>query len=377
MTDTTYTLSGFGGFLERRRVTFVEPLPAIRVCSVCGLVPCSTRLLACDHVLCDGPCGRQVQAAASCPLHGRAVPISSVVPLKFEQSEVEQLLVRCLNGPDNCTFVGKLNELEDHLSACECDAVECPKCGERVCRNEAASHCETCCDSAASTTGGASGTSACSAVEQLARMKQDLEKLREIVSKEETVKAALVNDMNSLAHRAGRFESQLMSVAEEIADLKRPLPEAATNRDFPHVLNRGASGRGCPLTLCKLGELNSRPGLEVRAELCTLQGYIFRVSCTAHENNYKFWLTLCSGPWDDDVEWPFAKCITLTLPHPEDKRKDIRLSTVPLSQERCCIEKPQPCSYNGDIQFEEVGQQQIYDGNYLLNGNLHIIVEFM
>ncbi|XP_049513593.1 RING finger protein 151-like [Dermacentor silvarum] len=133
MTDATYTLTGFGVFLERRRLTFVEPLPAIRVCSICGLVPSSTQLLPCCHVVCDGPCGRQVKAAGSCPLDGRTVTTSSDVHFKFEQSELEQLLVRCLNGTDICTFVGKLSELVEHLFACECDAVECSKRGGRVC----------------------------------------------------------------------------------------------------------------------------------------------------------------------------------------------------------------------------------------------------
>ncbi|XP_075526391.1 uncharacterized protein LOC142558119 [Dermacentor variabilis] len=377
MTEATYTLSGFGSFLERRRVTFVEPLPAFRVCSICGVVTSSTRLLPCCHVVCDGPCGRQVHAAGSCPLDGRTVTTSSIVPFKFEQSELEQLLVRCLNCADNCTFAGKLSELGDHLCACECDAVECPKCGERVCRNEAASHCNTCCDSATSMTRDASGTNACAAVEEIARMKQDLEELREFVSKAETVKVAIANDVNSLAERAERFETQLMSVAQEVADLKRPLPARAMNAGFPHGLHRSASKScDCALTLYKIGKPNSQCGSEVIGELCTLKGYTFRVSITTLESQYKFQLFFCSGLWDDYVDWPFASTVKLRILHPRDKTKDATIPAIRLKPEPYCCRKPPRGSYNNGIQFKELYRPFIHNGNYMLGGNLYLSVEF-
>ncbi|KAH7975168.1 hypothetical protein HPB49_024707 [Dermacentor silvarum] len=380
MTDATYTLTGFGGFLERRRIAFAEPLPAIRVCSICGLVPSSTKLLPCCHVVCDDPCGRQVEAAGSCPLDGRTVAASSVVPFKFEQSELEQLLVRCLNTAANCTFTGELSELEDHLLACECDAVECSKCGGRVLRNEAASHRKTCCDSATSVTWDGSGMNACLAVKDIARMKEDLEELCEFVSEEESVKDAIVNDVNFLAERAARLEVQLISVAKEIADLKCPSP--ASNAVFPHGPHRTASGRGSAITLYKLGQLQFEGGSVIKGEPCTLQGYTFYVSCSLnfddlYDRTCEFEQTFCSGPWDDYVDWPFARRIRLIIAHLRDERKDIRLSTALQSQESRYYLKPQPGGYNVGMPFERVRKTEINEGNYTIGGNLYLNVEFM
>ncbi|KAH7981058.1 hypothetical protein HPB49_021214 [Dermacentor silvarum] len=367
MTDATYTLTGFGGFLEQRRITFTEPLAAVRVCSICGLVPSSTQLLPCCHVVCDGPCGRQVKAAGSCPLDGRHVTTSSVVPFKFEQSELEQLLVRCLNGAANCTFTGKLSDLGEHLLACECDSVECSKCGGRVRRNEAASHSRTCCDSATSMTRVVSGTNALVAVEDTARMKQDLEKLREFVSKEEAAKDAIVNDVNCLGERAARLEAQLMSVVKEIADLNCPSPEV-----FPHGQYYTASGRGSAITFCKLREQSSPSMYRVEGKLCTLQGYTFYVTCYV-DSCYKFELTLRSGPWDDYVDWPFAKRVTLIIPHLRVAGKDIRL----LGQASYGVQKPGRGARNTGIPFAIVPKAQINEDNYIIGGKLYLHVEFM
>ncbi|XP_037529005.1 RING finger protein 151 [Rhipicephalus sanguineus] len=219
MTAMTYTLTGFAPFLELRRVTFLEPLPAVRVCSVCGMVPSCTALLPCCHVVCKGPCGRQVETDKRCPLDGRLVTAASIMQHNFEQSELEQLLVHCLNGADNCSFTCKLGELRGHVSECFSDIVECAKCRRQVRRDAAASHCRTCGGSATSTTGDVCGD----VVEEVARMREDLEKLRGRVSEEDTVNAVVVNDVNSLAQRAVHLEAQLVSLVKENAKLKGPI----------------------------------------------------------------------------------------------------------------------------------------------------------
>ncbi|KAH7976886.1 hypothetical protein HPB52_021003 [Rhipicephalus sanguineus] len=45
-----YTLTGFGEFLEMRRVAFAEPMPPTRLCGVCGVLPRRTLLLPCNHI---------------------------------------------------------------------------------------------------------------------------------------------------------------------------------------------------------------------------------------------------------------------------------------------------------------------------------------
>lgn len=175
MADTTYTLTGFGNFLERRRVTFLEPLPAVRVCSLCGLVAPKMQLLPCCHVVCAEPCGSLVADVGSCPLDERPVTTASVISLAFDQSEIEQLLVRCLNGVRNCSVTCKVGELREHVLACLGDEVMCSKCGEGVRRGAAAAHFRRCISSASSTNQSVSSTNV---PDDVARIKRHLEKLR-------------------------------------------------------------------------------------------------------------------------------------------------------------------------------------------------------
>ncbi|KAH6927481.1 hypothetical protein HPB50_004532 [Hyalomma asiaticum] len=64
-----YTLVGFSEELDWRPLHFVEPIPANRVCSSCGLVPRSAAVLSCRHMLCK-TCYDQclVEDKRACPL---------------------------------------------------------------------------------------------------------------------------------------------------------------------------------------------------------------------------------------------------------------------------------------------------------------------
>lgn len=116
MDGWSYTLAGFGDFLELRRVTFAEPMPATRVCGVCGLLPSLTRHLPCGHVLCD-LCVAQIVKCEGCPFDGRKFALADVRSIAFERSELDQCRVHCTacdgsTGSGNqCDFAGKLSEL--------------------------------------------------------------------------------------------------------------------------------------------------------------------------------------------------------------------------------------------------------------------------
>lgn len=53
-------------------------------------------------------------------------------------------------------------------------------------------------------------------------------------------------------------------------------------------------------------------------------------ACKIHKDfsdqvSLTFGVSLTSGHWDDYVEWPFSKYVTLTLPNLQDYQKDIQL----------------------------------------------------
>ncbi|KAH7934608.1 hypothetical protein HPB51_029026 [Rhipicephalus microplus] len=66
-----YSVSGFSHELGYRPFHFAEPIPAVRICAVCGLLPQTTTSLPCRHVLCK-TCYPQclVNGICECPLDG-------------------------------------------------------------------------------------------------------------------------------------------------------------------------------------------------------------------------------------------------------------------------------------------------------------------
>lgn len=97
MPTTEYILTGFGEFLERRRVAFVEPLAAVRTCAVCGILASHSLLLPCAHTLCD-TCLSQSAQAEQCPLDGREFVEANAVPLNCDISDLGQHRVHCVNA---------------------------------------------------------------------------------------------------------------------------------------------------------------------------------------------------------------------------------------------------------------------------------------
>lgn len=124
-TDTVYTLTGFGQFLEWRRVRFAEPLPKIRVCQLCGVVAAVAKLLPCTHVICE-PCEAEAaEKGRKCPVDGYCFQGEDVQVMPFPRRDIDERVVHCLNhtGDDTgCRFSGKLAELENHFLA-QCSMV--------------------------------------------------------------------------------------------------------------------------------------------------------------------------------------------------------------------------------------------------------------
>ncbi|KAH7976885.1 hypothetical protein HPB52_021002 [Rhipicephalus sanguineus] len=140
-----YTLTGFGEFLEMRRVAFADPMPPTRLCGVCGLLPSRTLLLPCGHVLCDS-CRDQLPQGndCCCPFDGKKFVDSDVHPMTIEWCELEQRRIVCSAGSQVCGFSGNLCDLADHLTRCGSGKAKCCKCNRPVFRSHAVSHYRSC-----------------------------------------------------------------------------------------------------------------------------------------------------------------------------------------------------------------------------------------
>ncbi|KAL1433801.1 hypothetical protein MTO96_012330 [Rhipicephalus appendiculatus] len=140
-----YTLTGFGEFLEMRRVTFADPMPATRLCGICGLLPRRTLLLPCGHVLCDS-CRAQLPRGNDrrCPFDEKKFADSDVHPMTIERCELDQHRIVCSAGSRVCGFSGNLSDLADHLTRCGSGKAKCCKCNRPVLRSHAVSHYRSC-----------------------------------------------------------------------------------------------------------------------------------------------------------------------------------------------------------------------------------------
>lgn len=382
MAATTYTLAGYGGFFEKRRVTFVEPLPAFRVCTACGLVTPKTRLLPCGHTICDEPCGGLVSASGFCPVDGRQAPAASVRNFQLELSVLEQSVVRCLNGPDNCDFTGKLSELrEHHVSACTRDLVECIKCAQSVCRDTASDHARTCRGSLAPAIRDASCAVARVIAREMACIKEDVGKLHDKVKKvspggKEKVER-IVSSVEDLLGQAMLLEARLNAAARRSAEGTRAGDQLAADIPPPGPF-RSASRRGSALTLSELGVVSFEKFSRVPGTACTLLGYTFYVLCDVDPNTSAllFQLRLRVGSWDDFVEWPFAKRVAISIPHSRNASMDIRL--LPLrDQHSVAYLRPQPGHERHGIRFESAKLGHIIAGSFVHNGEFYVNVEFV
>ncbi|XP_049513036.1 uncharacterized protein LOC125940651 isoform X2 [Dermacentor silvarum] len=386
-----YTLTGFNDFLEQRRVAFAEPMPASRVCSICGRVPSSTVLLPCGHVLCD-ECRGEVFEGMECPYDGRAFTKAQLVRLRFELSDLEQLPVVCVVGGKKCAaFVGKLCELKDHLRHCRSGEVMCAKCQRSVARDVAVDHYRQCCDGNAPQH-SSSDARVRRAVQEVRGIKDGLESLRQRALGERGGDDDLVNEANDLVERLTSLDRTLCEAQGNASGVDR---EAVSLQSLPRKQMapgpfRAASKPGVFHTICKFTNVYAaRDSLSknkkehvISTENYTLSGYTFSLDCKFslsgsegnEEANVKFFLFLCDGKWDDYVQWPFSKKVWLVIAHPRDETKDIRL-TIDMKEFKCA-KKPRPGASNWGKWTEMKKWNDIELQGYIVKGTLYINVEF-
>lgn len=145
MNGWVYTLTGFDDFFELRQVSFAEPMPAVRVCALCGFLPSLIVRIPCGHVLCD-VCLAESAKYEFCPFDGKTFSLADVRSIRFSRSELEQCRVFCCAGGGDygCGFLGQLSELRSHLTQCGGGEAKCGKCLQPIFRGLSLQHYQRC-----------------------------------------------------------------------------------------------------------------------------------------------------------------------------------------------------------------------------------------
>ncbi|KAH7976584.1 E3 ubiquitin-protein ligase PDZRN3-B [Rhipicephalus sanguineus] len=384
MTDGwEYTLTGFSEFLEMRRVAFAEPMPATRLCGVCGLLPSRTSQLPCGHVFCES-CKAQLPQGKDrcCPFEGKKFADSEVHSMSIELRELEQRRIVCAAGSRVCGFSGKLSELADHLARCGSGETKCGKCQRPVFRNLAVDHYRRCTGPlcAANSEADAKGMGDAAKMADVERSTRQL-----MLSKGVDLEAVFSCFTNALAEKVASLERQLLEVQKKSND-KQSSVAAETKAAVIHGPYRAVSRAGVLITTCKfadicagLDSLNEKKNeLAKSTDTYSLGGYTFKLNCkfSKDENdmNVAFILHLRDGEWDSYVEWPFKKKVTLIIMHPRNEAKDIRLLVD--MDDHDLVKKPSAGTWNWGRWTKKKNWKDIELQGYVDRNALYVNIEF-
>ncbi|KAL1478346.1 hypothetical protein MTO96_035085 [Rhipicephalus appendiculatus] len=127
-------------------------------CCVCHVIPNTTVLLPCSHILCQ-QCvtGCVVRNGGSvCPLDAEPFCEDECQKLKLPYKKKRNLKAHCWNEADGCEFVGTIEAVLLHYDReCAFHAVQCTRCEQRILRTDVAAHYVTGCSQNAACPSGA------------------------------------------------------------------------------------------------------------------------------------------------------------------------------------------------------------------------------
>lgn len=388
MTDGwSYTLTGFGEFLEMRRVSFAEPMPAARLCGVCVQLPCRTVQLPCGHVFCES-CKAQIAPEDCCPFDGEKFADSDVRSMTNQLSDLEEHRIVCGADSRVCGFSGKLSELRDHLPRCGGGETKCRKCQRPVLRSRAVGHYRSCAGTSNTVTGALVAANAEAADKELGdAAKTDVETPRQLMlSKGVDLEAVFSCFTNVLAKKMGSLERQLLEVQKIASSGQQSSLASAKPATVIQGPYRAASRAGVLITTCKFGNVYARldsldekkKQLRKSTDTYSLGGYTFKLDCEfskdENEVNVRFILFLRSGEWDSYVEWPFKKKVTLVIMHPRNAAKDVRLPVT--MDDHNMVKKPQADAWNWGRWTDPMKWKDLELQGYVEKEALYVNVEF-
>ena len=128
---------------------FSEAPSAALFCHLCQLVARDPQLsVCCGTNFCKNCLLNRIGEEGGCPACTDSDAVLTTYPNKMSDREIKKLIVLCLNDEQGCDWKGELGTLEDHVSTCEMQVVECSQdCGATMKRLKLDNHLKTECPS--------------------------------------------------------------------------------------------------------------------------------------------------------------------------------------------------------------------------------------
>ncbi|KAH7973386.1 hypothetical protein HPB49_000540 [Dermacentor silvarum] len=384
MSSSEYTLTGFSDFLEHRSVTFVNPLPNIRVCGVCGIVPARTLLLSCGQVFCE-PCRAQIKGRELCPFHDEDCLEADVVVLDFKLSQLDKHVVLCPSG-ENCAFTGPASALKEHLVNCSSEKVKCPKCSQPVIRNVAVDHRRRCSRAADPGQEASKAETDSDVIPELQDIRMGLKRLLDRELNDELDKDYVVNNVNLLVKRLALLERDCKKVQRHPVGRSQKGKSASTMKRPPLAATpyRAASSPNVFVSVCsfdvyeKVESLKKNGNDSIMHAPSILGGYFFQLECVFNKDKngrvtVAFAFSLGEGKLDGRLFWPFSSEVAVILSHPTDSERDIRLPVSLPDHEMA--KKPAPGTWNEGNTTEKVSWKDVAFNGFVDGGSIYVNVE--
>ncbi|XP_077496202.1 uncharacterized protein LOC144107091 [Amblyomma americanum] len=142
-----HRLHGHVAGVNWRPTLFAEDVPHLHVCDLCQMIPKSTVLLPCSHLLCE-LCHRAIAQTGStiCPLDREPFAEDECHIIPVPNRKANSLKVHCWNSTQGCEFIGTMEAVLRHYEDnCTFHALECPRCGMSVLHKDLPDHYLTGC----------------------------------------------------------------------------------------------------------------------------------------------------------------------------------------------------------------------------------------
>lgn len=382
---TARYLCGFGTILDWRPLEFVEHLPDLRICNLCGVVSRISKLVPCSHVFCKSCFGQMKLKDNTCPVDRKPFVEDQVLELELADSQLNDRMVLCLNSSRGCTFTGKFVDCMGHIQRdCDYFEVTCPKCGKGVPQMKILEHSlSSCIDGTLMQRPTETG----SVLDDLRKIRVDVEGAMSGMSEK---KAAIQDRVNSLVECLDGYSKEMRALQEALKKgmsnsqlAKIHVPSAPSGRSTGGVRNVVHRVYVCLGGMYKRkAQLCGAASASEQSPASVLAGYTFKLESrlVTKEDlvHLELGVVFCAGSWDSFVAWPFGLQVTLTLVHPVDESKSLTLAvSVPSDTDHFeCVKKPSPESSNLPMRARPVGWNQLELTGFVANDSLCVAVEF-